>query len=103
MAEHWLVEEAKGPAWDPARGRREQAGWDDHAAFMDGLADDGFAVLGGPIGEGDGEIVLLVVAASDEDAVRARLAEDPWMETVLTIASIRPWTIWLRATAAERH
>ncbi len=103
MADHWLVEEAKGPAWDSARGRREQAGWDEHAAFMDALADEGFAVLGGPIGEGDGEIVLLVVAATDEDAVRTRLAEDPWMETVLTIASIRPWTIWLRATAAERR
>ena len=103
MADHWLVEEAKGPAWDPACGRREQAGWDEHAAFMDALADEGFAVLGGPIGEGDGEIVLLVVAAGDEDAVRARLAEDPWMEAILTIASIRPWTIWLRATAAERR
>jgi uncharacterized protein len=102
MADYYLVEEAKGPAWDPTRGRRDQAGWDEHAAFMDGLAADGFAVLGGPIGGDDGEIVLLVVAASDEQAVRARLAEDPWMETALTIASIRPWSIWLRAMAAER-
>jgi hypothetical protein len=26
----------------------EQSGWDEHATFMDGLADAGFAVLGGP-------------------------------------------------------
>jgi uncharacterized protein YciI len=98
MAGYYLVEEAKGPTWDHSRGRREQAGWDEHAAFMDVLAEEGFAVLGGPVGDGDGdgEIVLLVVAADDEDAVRARLADDPWYERVLTIASIRPWSIWLR-------
>jgi hypothetical protein len=30
-----------GPGYDRARGRREQAGWDEHAAFMDGLVSDG--------------------------------------------------------------
>jgi hypothetical protein len=29
--------------------------------------------------------------------VHARLAEDPWPEELLTIESIRPWTVWLRA------
>ena len=90
MAGYYLVEEAKGPSWDHSRGRREQAGWDEHAAYMDLLAEEGFAVLGGPIGEGDGENVLLVVAAEDEAVVRARLADDPWFESVLTIASIAP-------------
>lgn len=99
MADYYLVERAKGPAWDRSRGRREQAGWDEHAAFMDALADEGFAVLGGPIGEGDGENVLLVVDADDEEAIRARLAQDPWPEELLTIASIRPWSVWLRARA----
>jgi uncharacterized protein YciI len=100
MADYYLVEEAKGPTWDQARGRREQAGWDEHAAFMEALAEEGFAILAGPIGEGDGETVLLVVAAPDEAAVRARLAQDPWLEGVLTIASIRPWSVWLRASGA---
>jgi hypothetical protein len=58
---------------------------------------DGFVVLGGPVGEGDGEDTLLVVAAEDEAATRARLADDPWTETLLTITSIEPWSIWLRA------
>ena len=30
----------KGPAWNAARGRREQDAWDDHAAFMDALVAD---------------------------------------------------------------
>jgi uncharacterized protein YciI len=93
---HFLVENAKGPAYDHAVGRREQAGWDEHAAFMDALVEDGFVVLGGPIGEGDGENTLLVIEAPDEAAVRARLSGDPWFETVLRIESIRPWQIWLR-------
>jgi uncharacterized protein YciI len=100
VADYYLVEEAKGPTWDHARRRREQVGWDEHAAFMDTLVDEGFAVLGGPIGEGDGENVLLIVAADSEEAVRARLAADPWYEGVLTIASIRPWSVWIRAPAA---
>jgi uncharacterized protein YciI len=101
VADYYLVEEAKGPTWDHSRGRREQAGWDDHATFMDELAEEGFAVLGGPIGEGDGETVLLIVDADGEEAIRARLAADPWMDSVLTIASIRPWSVWLRSAAAD--
>lgn len=83
-----------GPRYDPSRGRREQDGWDEHAAFMDGLVDAGFVVLGGPIG--DGEEVMVVVEAADEAAVRARYADDPWGPMgILRIGEIRPWTIWL--------
>ena len=97
MADYFLVERGKGPAWNHSGGRRDQEGWDDHAAFMDGLADEGFIVLGGPIGEGDGENTLLVIDAPDEDTVRVRLAEDPWPEELLTIESIRLWSVWLRS------
>jgi uncharacterized protein len=98
MPDYFLVERGKGRLWDRSRGRREQNGWEEHAAFMDALVDEGFIVLGGPIGEGDeGDNTLLVVDAEDEAAVRARLGEDPWPLEVLTIESIRPWTVWLRA------
>jgi uncharacterized protein len=96
VADYFLVEQAKGPAWDHSRGRREQDGWDEHAAFMDGLVERGFVVLGGPIGEGDGENVLLVVDAPDEEAVRAGFAADPWLDGTLEIVSVRPWQTWLR-------
>jgi uncharacterized protein YciI len=96
MADYFLIERGKGPAWDHSRPRREQEGWGEHAAFMDGLADEGFVVLGGPIGEGDGENALLIVDAPDEETIRARLAEDPWPDDLHTTVSIRPWTVLLR-------
>jgi uncharacterized protein YciI len=90
----FLVTEGNGPAWDDARPRREQAGWDAHGAFMDTLVDDGFVVLGGPVGDGDR--ALLLVEAADADDVRARLAADPWLrDGVLRIDRIEQWTIWL--------
>jgi uncharacterized protein YciI len=97
VADYYLVERAKGPVWDHSRGRREQAGWDAHAAFMDALAEEEFVVLGGPIGEGDGENSLLVIDLESEEAIRARLAEDPWADQRLRIESVRPWSIWLRS------
>ena len=75
---------------------RAQDGWDDHAAFMDGLADEGFIVLGGPLG--DGKRALHVVAAADEQEVEARFAHDPWTELeLLRLASVDRWQILLRA------
>lgn len=94
---YFLVERAKGPAWDHSRPRREQQGWQEHAAFMDLLTEEGFIILGGPIGEGDGENALLVVEAKDEAEIQARLADDPWPEEVHATESIRPWTVLLRA------
>ena len=41
-----------GPAWDDAHGIRGRPGWDKHAQSMDGLVDDGFIVVGGPVGRG---------------------------------------------------
>ena len=64
---------------------------------MDALAEQGFVVLAGPIGEGDGDNALMVIDADSEDVIRARLAEDPWGEEMLTIESVRPWSVWLRA------
>jgi hypothetical protein len=94
----FVVENAKGPAYDRSRGRREQVGWDEHAAFMDELLERGVIVMGGPVGDVEqGENTLLVVRADDEAAVRAAFAADPWHETVLHLARIEPWTLWLGA------
>ena len=69
---------------------------------MDALVRDGFVVLGGPVGEVETGRVLLVVEAASEDAVRERLAGDPWPEELLTIESVAPWTVWLRSPDARR-
>ena len=76
---NFAVRLVHGPGWDPARPIRQQDGWDGHAAFMDGLVDDGFIILGGPVGEGTPpEETLHAVEAADEDEIRTRLARDPW-------------------------
>ena len=65
---------------------------------MDGLVDEGLIVLGGPVGEGDGEDTLTVFDAESEVEVRRRLAEDPWGPEMLTLKSVEPWLIWLRGS-----
>ena len=98
MPDYFLVERGKGPLWDRSRGRREQDGWDEHAAFMDALEAEGFVVLGGPVG--DETRALLVIDAGSEDEIRARLARDPWSGSHLVIESIDSWTIRLGALPA---
>jgi hypothetical protein len=96
----FLVRLDHGPDWDPAKRRREQAGWEDHAAFMDTLVEDRFISLGGPVGEGDGDDVLLVVEAGGEEEIRTRLAADPWSGTVLVVTEVRLWNVLLRGGTA---
>jgi len=82
-----------GPDWEHGRPLEEQSNWTAHASFMDGLVDDGFIVLGGPLAE-DGRVAHAVEADSEE-AVRTTLARDPWSESHLLVDSIEPWTIRL--------
>jgi uncharacterized protein YciI len=90
----YVVRLERGGPWDWSRDLREQAGWDEHARFMDGLVDSGFVVLGGPL-EGDRE-TLHIVDAPSEEAVRERFAQDPWAANgMLTPTSIECWTILL--------
>ena len=61
---------------------------------MDELVDDGFIILGGPIG--GGEQTLHAVEAADEREIKARLALDPWATAgLLQIGTIEPWALWL--------
>jgi len=88
-----------GPGWDSARGIREQDGWAEHAAFMDALVADGTVIIGGPIGP---DQALLCVAAPDEQAVRDRLAPDPWASAgLMHIGAVREWLLWLDSRTAQ--
>jgi uncharacterized protein YciI len=82
-----------GPDYDLSRPLEEQLGWQDHAAFMDQLVDDGFILLGGPLS--DEVRTAHAVRASSEDEVRATFARDPWSGSHLVIDSIDAWTIRL--------
>lgn len=91
---YFAVVTVHGRRWDNSKPIREQAAWDAHASFMDGLVDDGFILLGGPID--DGEHALLIIAAVDEAEVRQRLADDPWSSMdMLSVGTVKRWTIWL--------
>jgi uncharacterized protein YciI len=97
---HFAVRLVHGPCWDPARPIRAQDGWDEHAAFMDGLVDDGFLILGGPVG--NGEHTLHVIEAADEQDVTTRLARDPWARAgLLKVGVIEPWALWLDSRPAH--
>jgi uncharacterized protein YciI len=99
VTELFVVRLERGGPWDWSRDLREQEGWDEHARFMDNLVDSGFILLGGPV-EGDRE-TLHIVNAPSEEAIRERLAEDPWASNgMLRPASIERWTILLDGRAA---
>jgi uncharacterized protein YciI len=88
-----VVVRRSGPEYDPARPLEDQSGWEEHAAFMDALVDDGFLVLGGPLG--DEQRVVHAVDAASEEAVRETLGRDPWSGSHLVVDAIEPWTIRL--------
>jgi hypothetical protein len=100
MAMFFVVVRRSGPEWAPARPLEEQSGWQEHAAFMDGLVEAGFVVLGGPLA--DEQRVVLAVEAASEQSVRDTLARDPWDTTHLVIESIDPWTVRLDGRGAHR-
>jgi uncharacterized protein YciI len=91
---YFVVIRERGPAWDGSRPLREQDGWPEHAEFMEALVDDGFVLLGGPVG--DGVRTVLVVDAASERAIRDRLDADPWTPTGhLRTASVERWEVLL--------
>jgi uncharacterized protein YciI len=90
----YVVRLERGGPWDFSRDMREQVGWEEHARFMDGLVEDGFILLGGPL-EG-GRDTLHIVESESEAAIRERLAEDPWAPNgMLRPARIERWTVVL--------
>jgi uncharacterized protein YciI len=91
---NFAVTLAHGPGWDATRPIRSQDGWDEHAAFMDGLVETEFLIVGGPLG--DGARTLHLVQGANEAAVRDRFGADPWAAAgLLQIACVESWALWL--------
>src|SRR5579863_10417147 len=88
-----VVIRRSGPEFDHSLPLEDQSDWEAHAAFMNELVATGFVILGGPLS--DEQRVVHVVEAESEEAIRARLAADPWSGTHLVIDTIDPWTIRL--------
>jgi uncharacterized protein YciI len=95
--DYFVVRLERGGPYDWTRGLREQDGFAEHGQFMDGLVDDGFILLGGPLdGVDDGRDTLHVVRAAGVDEIRQRFAADPWAGNgMVSVKSIERWTILL--------
>jgi uncharacterized protein YciI len=93
MKRLFAVVRTHAPAWDEKRPLEEQPGWPAHAEFMNALAAEGFAIVGGPL-EGSAD-ALLVFRAHNEDEVRTRLKADPWGDDMLKLTRIDPWQLRL--------
>ena len=99
MSYYAVIRDA-GPAWTEGKGAFEQPGVDDHAAFMNALADEGTVLFAGPLaGSERGRIrALLIVDATSAAAIVDRLAADPWAQTQrLVTTSVEPWNLFVGA------
>ncbi len=94
MERAFVVLRSRGPAWDDSKPLEAQSGWAAHAAFMDGLFEQQFAALVGPL-EGTRDALLILRASSASEVVE-RLASDPWtINGLLVTRQIAPWQIRL--------
>ena len=96
----FAVTREAGPGWTDGKGAFEQPAVNDHAAFMNSLADEGFVLLAGPLAgsEHDRIRVLLIMEAASEEDINYRLADDPWVRTRrLVTTSVEAWNLLVGA------
>jgi len=96
MKNTFVVISSAGPNRDLSKGTREQPFWDEHAEFIDRLATESFILMGGPLVDDGGS--LLIVNAEDENEVREKLKNDPWRDQgILKLESVKRWQIFIDA------
>jgi hypothetical protein len=99
MAPTFVAMSKAGEHRDLSRGSREQQFWDEHAAFIDGLVDEGFILMGGLFKDGG---AMLVMLADSEEEVREKMAGDPWyLQGMLELISVKRWEIFIDKRAAS--
>ena len=94
MKNTFVMISSAGPNRDLSKGTREQPFWDEHAAFIGQLVDDGSILMGGPLVDEGGS--LLVFNAEDENEVRDKMKNDPWAKQgILKLESVKRWQIFI--------
>ena len=94
----FAVTREAGPRWIEGEGAFEQPAVNDHAAFMNTLADECFVLFAGPLAgsELDRIRVLLIAEAASETDIHRRLADDPWEGAQrLVTTSVEPWSLFV--------
>ena len=98
---YFAVTRTAGPAWADGKGTFEQPDVNDHAAFMNTLAEQGSILFGGPLaGTEHGRIrALLIMDVADEAEVHRLLADDPWaVAERVVVVSVEAWNLFVGAT-----
>jgi uncharacterized protein YciI len=93
---YFVVLREAGPAWIDGKSAFEQPEVNQHAAFMNALAEEGIVMFAGPVAGSERERirVLLVVDVHSQSEIQRRLADDPWTRTErLTTTSVEPWNV----------
>jgi uncharacterized protein YciI len=81
-----------GPLWISGKTMGEQPDWEDHAGFFAKLFATGKIMLGGPMLDGSGSMVIFMADSIHE--VRAIMREDPWAKRqILVERDIKEWLI----------
>jgi uncharacterized protein len=94
MSTLFLVFRDPGPSWLPGVVTRRQPLWDEHAAFMDGLFEEGRVVLAGPYA--DYSRALIIVEARDAEEASDLFRDDPWEQAgILVPSDVVEWTVFL--------
>ena len=94
----FAVTREAGPTWIDGKGAFEQPAVNEHAAFMNTLANEGFVIVAGPLaGSEQGRIrVLLIADAPSEADIHRRLADDPWARTKhLLTTRVERWSLFV--------
>jgi uncharacterized protein len=88
-----LVRFRAGPTWTSGP-PEEQPGWDEHAAFVDTLVAEGTMVMGGPLADYSGSVIVLENLGEDE--ARAVLTRDPFvLNGVFVLEDVRAWNVYV--------
>ena len=96
MKNTFIIISSAGVNRDLSKGTREQPFWDEHAQFINKLIEEGFILMGGPLVDEGG--ALLIVNAENENEVKSKIENDPWYaHSVLKLESIRRWQIFIDA------
>ncbi len=94
MKSTFVVISSPGPNCDRSMSTREQPLWNEHAAFIDQLVAEGFILMGGPLVDEGG--AMLIVNADDENTVREKLKDDPWYtHGILKLESVKRWQVFI--------
>ena len=94
MKDTFVAISSAGPNRDLSKGTREQPFWDQHAEFIDKLVAEGSILMGGPLVDEGG--ALLIFNADDENEVREKLKHDPWsVHGILKLESVKRWQIFI--------